>query len=188
MSGAIGGSAADVAVLVLRLVAGVVFIAHGWNHIFGGGKIAGTNRWFESLGMRPPLVHAWLASLTELGSGILLVLGLLTPLAAAGIVGTMLVAWVANHRTNGFFIFRPGEGYEYVMTLTVVGIALGGIGAGRWSLDHLFDVFSPPGWPGLALTLGVGGGASALLLATCWRPSRLPKPAGADGSSLPELP
>ena len=188
MSGAIGGSAADVAVLALRLVAGVVFVAHGWNHIFGGGKIAGTSRWFASLGMRPPLLHAWLASLTELGSGILLVLGLLTPLAAAGIVGTMLVAWVANHRTNGFFIFRPGEGYEYVLTLTVVGIALGGIGAGRWSLDHLFGAFSPPGWLGLALTLGAGGGGAAVLLVTCWRPSRVRKTAGTDGSSISEVP
>lgn len=187
MSGAIGGSAADVGVLALRLAAGVVFIAHGWNHIFGGGKIAGTTRWFESLGMRPPLVHAWLASLTELGSGALLVLGLLTPLAAAGIVGTMLVAWVANHRTNGFFIFRPGEGYEYVMTLTVIGVTLGSIGAGRWSLDHLFGAFSPPGWPGLAVTLGVGGGGAALLLATCWRPSQPRKPAGTAGSSSPEV-
>jgi putative oxidoreductase len=172
MSAAIAGGAADVGMLALRLAAGTVFIAHGWNHIFGGGKIAGTARWFGSLGMRPPLVHAWVASVTELGSGVLVILGLLTPLGAAGIVGTMLVAWVINHRTNGFFIFRPGEGYEYVMVLTVVGIALGGVGAGRWSLDHLAGIFSPPGWAGFALTLAAGIGGSALLLAACWRPAR----------------
>jgi len=176
----------------LRMATGIVFIAHGWNHMFGGGKIAGTARWFESLGMRPPLVHAWLASVTELGSGALVILGLLTPLGAGGIVGTMLVAWVINHRNNGFFIFRPGEGYEYVMVLTVVGIALGGIGAGPWSLDHLAGIFSPPGWAGLALTLAAGIGGSALLLATSWRPARSQASANSsaatDDSAIPDSP
>ena len=68
-----GGSqyAADFIILLLRLLLGAVFLAHGWNHIFGGGKIAGTARWFESLGMRPGAVHAWAASVTELGAGLL---------------------------------------------------------------------------------------------------------------------
>ena len=78
--------------LLLRLAVGFVFLAHGYNHIFGGGKIAGTGRWFDSLGMRPGILHAWIASLTELGAGALLMLGLLTPLAGAGVVGMMLVA------------------------------------------------------------------------------------------------
>jgi hypothetical protein len=58
--------------LLLRFAVGVVFIAHGYNHIFGGGKIEGTGRWFNSLGMRPGILHAWVASLTELGAGALL--------------------------------------------------------------------------------------------------------------------
>src|SRR2546422_4848698 len=102
-------TAADLSVFVLRAGLGVVFVAHGYNHIFGGGKIAGTGRWFESLGMRPGRLHAWTASVTELGAGALLVLGLLTPLACAGVVGIMAVAWITNHLRNGFFIFRPGE-------------------------------------------------------------------------------
>jgi putative oxidoreductase len=126
-----GPTAADTALLVFRLGLGAVFIAHGYNHIFGGGKIAGTARWFESLGMRPGVLHAWTASLTELGAGALLILGLATPLACAGVVGTMLVAWVTNHLRNGFFIFRPGEGYEYVMTLTLAAIGLAGVGPGQ---------------------------------------------------------
>jgi hypothetical protein len=67
-----GGSqhAADFIILLLRLLLGVAFLAHGWNHIFGGGKIAGTARWFESLGMRPGAVHAWAASVTELRRGL----------------------------------------------------------------------------------------------------------------------
>jgi putative oxidoreductase len=161
--------AADVALLMFRVGVGVVFIAHGYNHIFGGGRIAGTGRWFESLGMRPGVVHAWVASLTELGAGVLLILGLATPVAAAGVIGTMLVAWVINHRRNGFFIFRPGEGYEYVMTLLLSGVALGGVGAGHWSVDRAIGWFQPAGWSGLGFAAAGAVGAVVLLL-VCWRP------------------
>jgi putative oxidoreductase len=159
------GSAVDLALLVLRCTTGAVMLAHGVNHVIGGGRIAGTARWFESLGMRPGRLHAWLASGTEMGAGALLVLGLLTPVAAAGVVGVMVVAWITNHRGNGFFIFRPGEGWEYVMTLTVVGLALGALGPGSWSLDGALDIDDLAGSEGLALTAGLGlGGAAALLL------------------------
>jgi putative oxidoreductase len=162
--------AADVGLLVLRVAVGAVFLAHGINHIVGGGRIAGTARWFASLGMRPGLLHAWVASLTEVAAGTMLVLGLATPLAAAGVVGTMLVAWITNHRGNGFFVFRPGEGWEYVMTLTACGVALAALGAGGLSLDRLLGLFDPPGWTGLALGAGAGGGGALLLLAVFWRP------------------
>jgi putative oxidoreductase len=165
-------TAFDAAVLLLRAALGVVFVAHGYNHIFGGGRIAGTARWFDGLGMRPGIVHAWVASLIEVGSGVLLFLGLATPLACAGVVGTMIVAWVTNHRRNGFFIFRAGEGYEYVMTLTFCAAAVGGVGAGNWSLDHALGWFQPPGWLGLGITVIAGGGGALALLASCWRPAR----------------
>jgi len=159
--------------LLLRFAVGVVFIAHGYNHIFGGGKIEGTARWFNSLGMRPGILHAWVASLTELGAGALLILGLLTPFAGAGVVGVMLVAWITNHRKNGFFIFRPGEGYEYVMTLTFCGLLFGGTGGGKYSLDHALGIFDPPGWSTaiIAMLLGIVGAAG--LLITCWRPEKV---------------
>ena len=134
----------DLALLVLRVAAGAVFLAHGINHIFGGGKIKGTAGWFESLGMKPGYLHAWTASLTEIGAGGLLVLGLLTPVAAAGVIGVMLVAWITNHARNGFFIFRKGEGYEYVMTLTVVGLVIAILGPGNWSVDHAAGPAAPP--------------------------------------------
>ena len=50
--------AVDLALLVLRCGVAAVMLAHGINHVFGGGRIAGTGRWFESLGMRPGRVHA----------------------------------------------------------------------------------------------------------------------------------
>jgi putative oxidoreductase len=166
-------TAADLSLLIFRCALGVVFLAHGYNHVFGGGKIAGTARWFTSLGMRPGILHAWFASLTELGAGALLLAGLLTPLACAGVIGVMLVAWITNHRDKGFFVFhRPVEGYEYVMMLTAAAIGLGGVGPGRWSLDHLIGIFDPPGWIGLAIALIGGFGGAAGLLVTFWRPDR----------------
>jgi putative oxidoreductase len=170
-------NAINLVLLVFRLSAAAVMLAHGFNHIFGGGKIAGTGRWFESLGMKPGRVHAWLASLTEVGAGTLLVLGLLTPLAAAGIIGVMVVAWIINHRGNGFFIFRPGEGWEYVMTLTVVGLVLATIGPGDWSIDHAISLDEHyVGTTGLLIGALAGGGGALLLLAGFWRPPP-PKPA-----------
>jgi putative oxidoreductase len=165
----------NLALLVFRMAVGAVMLAHGLNHIYGGGKIAGTARWFESLGMRPGIVHAWLASLTEVAGGIALILGLLTPLGGAAVIGVMLVAWVTNHRGNGFFIFRPGEGWEYVMTLTFCGLALAVLGPGEWSLDEAIgwrdDLI---GTTGLLIAVLAGGGGAGLLLATAWRPKAEP--------------
>jgi putative oxidoreductase len=161
-------------VFVLRVAVGIVMIAHGYNHIFRGGKIEGTAGWFESLGMKPGILHAWLASLTELGAGAMLILGFLTPLAAAGVVGVMAVALITNHLKNGFFIFRPGEGYEYVLTLLLTGIAIGGIGGWEWSIDNSIDSTWLYGWKGLLVALIAGGGGALALLAVYWRPEAKP--------------
>jgi len=56
----------DLAALLIRVALGITMLAHGYNHAFGGGKLAGTARWFESIGIRPGRVHALLATLTEL--------------------------------------------------------------------------------------------------------------------------
>jgi putative oxidoreductase len=162
----------DLGLALLRVVVGATIAAHGYNHIFRGGRIAGTARWFGSLGMRPGIVHAWLASITELAAGLSLVLGLLTPLGAAGVAGTMAVAFITNHRKNGFFIFRPGEGWEYVNVLMWAGIALGATGPGRWSLDAALSFTWVAGLPGLVIAAGAGLGGAAALLAACWRPDR----------------
>lgn len=162
----------DLALLVFRCGIGAVMLAHGINHIWGGGKITGTAGWFGSMGMKPAVLQAWLASITEIAAGALLVVGFLTPLAAAGVVGVMTVAWAINHRGNGFFIFRPGEGWEYVMTLALCGVVLGAIGPGSWSLDHAFDLTNDlTGWAGIALSSGLGVVGAGLLLAASWRPA-----------------
>jgi putative oxidoreductase len=166
----------NLALLIMRLSVGLTIAAHGYNHIFRGGKIAGTGRWFESLGMKPGVLHAWLASITELVAGALLVAGLLTPFAAAAVVSVMLVAWITNHMKNGFFIFRPGEGWEYVCFIACTAVALGTIGPGKWSLEDTASyVIRPGSWLAFWITFGLGTLSALGLLAVFWRPEKKAK-------------
>jgi putative oxidoreductase len=82
-------NASYVALLLVRVVVGGTMIAHGMNHWRGGGKIAGTARWFGGLGLRQPVLQAWMSVVTEVGAGTLLVIGLLTPLACAAVISVM---------------------------------------------------------------------------------------------------
>ena len=167
----------NVGALRLRVILAVVMFAHGYNHVFNGGKLPGVAGWFGSLGFRAPRFQAALASFTELGVAPLLLFGFLTPLGAAGVVGTMLVALIANHFKNGFFIFRKGEGYEYVLTLTIAALALAALGGGEWSLDHALEIDEHLGGAArMAIAAGGGGGGALLTLAVFWRP---PKPKAA---------
>jgi len=163
----------DVALLVVRVAFGVGLSAHGLNKVFGGGRLDGTGRWFGSMGMRWPQLQARLAATTEIGAGLAFAAGFVTPLAAAGIIAVMLVAlWVA-HRRNGFFIFRKGEGWEYVASIAVVAWTVATIGPGQASIDHAIGTFDAynDGWSS-ALIAGVVGVSSALaLLAVCYRPA-----------------
>lgn len=158
---------ADLPLLLLRLTLGVIFLAHGWNHGFGAGGLDGTARWFESIGLRPARLHAAISTYAELAVGAALVLGLLTPAAAAVGIGIMATAFATVHRANGFFIFK--DGYEYVLLVAVALVAVAALGPGSWSLDAALDL-DLTGWEwGVgALALGVAGTAG--MLATCWRP------------------
>ncbi|MEU6752179.1 DoxX family protein [Spirillospora sp. NPDC046719] len=163
--------AVDVAALLVRVVVGATMVVHGGNHLWGGGGVSGTAGWFASLGMRPAKVHALLSGAGEIAAGAALVLGLLTPLACAFVVGTMVVAGVTAHRKNGFFVFR--DGYEYVLVLAVTCTALAMLGAGSASLDRLIGVEGDlRGSLGVAIALAGGVGGAVLLLAATWRPSR----------------
>lgn len=159
----------DTAAMLLRLVVGLTVLAHGYNHLFGGGGLAGTTRWFGSVGLRPPKLHAVLSGVGELIAGGALAIGLLTPLAAAFIVGAMLIAGITVHRRNGFFVFR--DGYEYVLMIGVVCAVIGLLGPGAASVDRVLgiDVW---GSTGLALVVGLGVLGASTLLALTWRPAR----------------
>lgn len=96
-------SATNLALLMLRVGVGLTLAAHGWNKFFSGGRLPGTGRWFHSIGMRPGRLNAWLAAGSEVGAGAMLAVGLMTPVAAGGMIGVMIVAGWTVHRSNGFF-------------------------------------------------------------------------------------
>jgi putative oxidoreductase len=160
----------DVVVLILRVWAGVVMLAHGVNH---ARSIDGTERWFAKVGFRSPRLNAMMSAGNELAIGSGLILGLLTPIAAAGLAATMFVAFWAIHRFAGFFVFhRPDEGYEYVTTMAVVALAITMLGPGEYSLDNAIGWLDGwDGWVGAGIwALGILAGAG--LLATFWRNPR----------------
>ena len=122
--------------LILRLALGGVFVAHGIKHARGRVKTTG---WFRWLGFKAPGFQ-WLASTsTEIGAGLLLVIGLGSSLAAAGVIGVMAVAFWTVHRAAGFFItafMKEGidvEGYEYVLVLSMAALAVAVAGPGDFS-------------------------------------------------------
>ena len=164
---------ADLGLLIIRVAMGGMITAHGYNHFFGGGRLPGAGRWFDSLGIRPGLVHAWVTAVVEVGAGLMFAVGFLTPLAAAGIIGIMSVAGIVVHRPNGFFITK--EGYEYVLVVSAACAGVAAIGPGQWSVDHAVGWHDIAGWGGLALSAGLGLGAALGLLAVFWR-----KPAGKE--------
>jgi putative oxidoreductase len=163
------GNAQVIVLLLVRLVVGGTMIAHGINHWRGGGRIAGTAGWFSGLGLRHGVLHAWLSVVIEVGAGTLLAIGLLTPLACAAVISVMLVAGLLAHRPNGFFVFR--DGYEYVLVLSVVSLALATLGPGRVSVDAAAGI-TMTGWTGGGIALGVAVVATTGLLVTFWRPER----------------
>ena len=159
----------DVGLLILRLVLGVTLAAHGYNKFFGGGRIPGTARWFESIGMKPGKFHATVAATTEMAAGLGLAAGLLTPIPAAGFVSLMLVAAWTVHRANGFFIVK--EGWEYNLVLAVSAVAVATLGAGKLSLDYVvFGHNWMDGWQGLLISLGLGLAGAIGQLVIFYRP------------------
>jgi putative oxidoreductase len=109
-----------------------------------------------------------MSSVVEVGSGVALIAGLATPLAASAVVGTMAVAIETVHRPNGYFITK--EGYEYTGFIVASAVALGALGPGRLSVDRLLGVDEKgSGWSRAALVAGLGIGGAALQLKTFWK-------------------
>lgn len=132
---------ADLGLLALRLTLGLVFLAHGAQKAFGsfgGPGFAAATGFIGSLGFRPAKVWAALAVSGELAAGVLLVLGLLTPLAGLLVLGTMVVAIAKVHGPKGFF--NQSGGYEYNLVLIIAALALAAVGPGAFSLDKVLGL------------------------------------------------
>jgi len=150
--------------LILRLVVGLTMAAHGAQKLFGwfgGYGLAGTGGFLEQLGFVPGRRHALFAGLAEFGGGLLLALGLATPLAAMLITSVMFVAIATVHIKHGFF--NSNQGYEYNLTVAVVAVSVAMIGAGPFSVDGALRLQDAgPVWGLGALLAAVVGGAVQL--------------------------
>ncbi len=155
----------DLVLLALRLIVGLLFVGHGAQKLFGafgGSGIVGTAAFFEKAGLRPGRLHAIAGGSGEFFGGLLLALGLLTPFAAAALIGVMTAAIWAVHFKNGIWV--TANGFEYNLVLIGVAFALAGLGAGGWSLDYAIGLdMTGDVWALAALAAGLIGGALAVL-------------------------
>jgi putative oxidoreductase len=130
----------DGALLILRVVFGALLIGHGTQKLFGwfgGHGLEGTGGFFHSLGFRPGKQMALVAGASEAGGGLLLAVGLLSPLAGAAITGTMLVA-ASVHADKG--LWGVNGGYELPLLYAIAGAVIAVGGPGEASLDHLIGL------------------------------------------------
>jgi putative oxidoreductase len=132
-----------VGLLLLRVVTGVAFMFHGWYKIQSSGGAFG---WMGTEAPVPGILQG-LAVLAEFGGGLALILGLLTPLAALGIVCTMIVALAMVHLPHGDpFVGQPGKpSFELAAGYLANGLLLLLIGPGILSLDGLLFAKRRPG-------------------------------------------
>jgi len=155
----------DIGLLLLRLTVRLTIAAHGTQKLFGwfgGPGLDATGQFFAMLGFHPGRHHALVAGLAETGGGLLLALGLLTPVASALVFSVMLVAAVTVHIKKGFF--AQNGGYEYTLVPDIAALTVAFTGPGSLSLDapvgrHLGGTF----WGMAALFVGVLGGVMSLI-------------------------
>ncbi|MFD4538799.1 DoxX family protein [Streptomyces bauhiniae] len=155
----------DTGILILRLLVGLLVAAHGVQKVsshLGGRGIEGGTAEFRADGFRGGVFTALAAGGGQIGSGVLLAAGFLTPLGTAGTVGVMTVALTVK-RHNGLWV--QNDGYEYPLVLIVAAVALTATGPGACSLDALLGLTPYPlWWTALVLLVGVGSGLLARLV------------------------
>jgi putative oxidoreductase len=124
----------DIVILIARIAVGVTLLAHGWQKFFTNG-IGATADSFEAMGVTAPTFSAVFAAVVELVGGILLIVGLFTPVVAVLVVIDMIGAWWFVHRDAGT-IFADGGGYEVVLLIAAGSVLVGALLGGKFSLDR----------------------------------------------------
>ncbi|MFD4530781.1 DoxX family protein [Kitasatospora sp. NPDC058397] len=151
----------DTGLLILRVVVGLLIAGHGVqkvSHRLGGNGLAGGTEEFRHDGFRGGTLTALAAGAGQVGSGLFLALGALTPPAAMVAMGVMTVAMTVK-LPHGLWV--QDDGYEYPLVLVVVAGSLALTGPGRWSVDHAVGLTAWPLW--LSVAAAVLGPASGLL-------------------------
>ncbi|RKR74397.1 DoxX family protein [Frondihabitans australicus] len=148
---------------LLRITVGGLFVGHGLQKLtgaFDGPGLAGVEGMMKSLDMHPARRNALLASATETFGGAALVLGAGTPLAAAGLIGSMSTAIRKVHGPKG--VWNSGGGYEYNAVL-IAALAALAAGPGKASFDAITG-HKKWGVGGTLFALGVGFASSAAVI------------------------
>ncbi len=120
---------------MIRFIAGVMMIPHGYGKVFGG--IEGTTKFFASAGLEPAFLLAWYVGLLELIGGICVAFGFLTRLMSVQLVGLLAVATFYIHLPSGFLWVKGG--YEYPLFWMIVMIAITIQGGAKLSIDNLMS-------------------------------------------------
>ena len=154
----------DVALLILHVIVGLLFVGHGSQKLFGlfgGYGLAGTGEYMDSLGLRPGRLHAALAGLAEVVAGVLMALGFAIPLAALLIIAVMATAALTEHRGKGLWV--DSGGFELPLVFTAVAFALAASGGGQYSLDAALGLdVQGVDWAVGALVVGAMGAVGNL--------------------------
>ena len=156
----------DGAILVLRVVVGLLVAGHGAQKIFGwfgGHGMAGFRGWLHSMGFRPPLLWSWMGALAEFGGGALLTLGLFSPVGSIAISSSMLTAIARVHWPK---VWNTEHGFELPLTYLVVALTVAAMGPGAYSLDAVLATALPTP---VAVALGIAalvGWAIGMVIST----------------------
>ncbi|MGW7379051.1 DoxX family protein [Streptomyces sp. NPDC054794] len=157
-------SAGDFGLLLVRLTFGLLMVGHGAQKLFGffgGGGLTATGQGFARLGFHPGKLFAVIGGLSEFLGGLGFALGLLTPLAAAALIGVMINAMATVSGAHG--LWDTNGGVEYSVCICVVALAVAAIGPGRLALDRFFP-WGTGGWAEAGFALGLGGIGAAITL------------------------
>lgn len=155
----------SIGLLVLRVVVGLTLMGHGAQKLFGwfqGPGLSGFGGMLEQLGVRPSRTWALVSALAEGIGGLLVAVGLFTPIAALAVAANLLVAAATVHLSRGFW--NQNGGFEYPLTLAATMVGLSLIGPGAISLDQLLRVSlpEPQAWIITAIVAAVGVLAASL--------------------------
>jgi putative oxidoreductase len=153
----------DLSLLIIQVGVGLTFAAHGAQKLFGWWGGPGREGWLqavEHMGFRPATLFAPAAAFAEIGGGLLLAAGFVTPLAAAALVAMSIAIIGMVHWPNGFFNARGG--IEFPLLLGLGAAAVGIAGAGAFSVDRLAGIAFDPTVRVALVLAGVAAGAVAV--------------------------